>query len=267
MLQFICMGSGSSGNCYCLFTENDGLMIDAGLGIRSLKKSFKEYGLSLSNVHHILITHDHADHVKSVGVLSRDYNLPVFATALVHGGIERNFCVRQKIEPQRLNVIDKSVPFRLGDFKVTPFGVPHDSADNVGYKIEYEGVVFVLMTDVGHVTDEMKEMIGVANYLVIEANHDLEMLSSGPYPQHLKSRVSGPHGHLANIDCAKALAENMHEHLRHVWLCHLSEENNHPELARKTLEQVLRSYGVIVDVDLQVDVLKRKVPSLLYQLV
>ena len=165
MLRFFCLGSGSSGNCYCLFTENDGLMIDAGIGIRLLKRSFKEYGLSLSQIHHILVTHDHADHVKSVGSISLDYHLPVYATQLVHAGIERNYCVRKKVAPAYMEVIDKGRPFQVGDFTVTPFGVPHDSSDNVGYKIECGNIVFTLMTDIGHVTDEMKAVISETNYL------------------------------------------------------------------------------------------------------
>lgn len=260
------MGSGSSGNCYCLFTENDGLMIDAGIGIRLLKRSFKEYGLSLSQIHHILVTHDHADHVKSVGAISLDYQLPVYATQLVHAGIERNYCVHKKVAPAYMEVIDKGQPFQLGDFTVTPFGVPHDSSDNVGYKIECGNIVFTLMTDIGHVTDEMKAVIAETNYLVIEANHDPKMLMYGPYPQQLKIRILGPNGHLANQDCAQALAENMTERMRHVWLCHLSEENNRPDLAHETVAHILRTIGIQAGTDVLLDVLKRKSPSSLYNL-
>lgn len=266
MLRFFCLGSGSSGNCYCLFTENDGLMIDAGIGIRLLKRSFKEYGLSLSQIHHILVTHDHADHVKSVGSISLDYHLPVYATQLVHAGIERNYCVRKKVAPAYMEVIDKGRPFQVGDFTVTPFGVPHDSSDNVGYKIECGNIVFTLMTDIGHVTDEMKAVISETNYLVMEANHDPKMLMNGPYPTYLKTRISGPNGHLANQDCAQALAENMSERMRHVWLCHLSAENNRPDLAYETVAHVLRTNGIQVGTDVLLDVLKRKSPSSLYVL-
>ncbi len=266
MLKFISFGSGSSGNCYCLFTENDGLMIDAGVGVRILKKHFREYGLSLSAIHHILITHDHADHVKSVGSISRDNNLPVYATHKVHVGIEHNYCVRNKVTPACIEVIQKDVTIRIGDFIVTPFGVPHDSNDNVGYTIKYGEITFCIITDAGHLTKEMKQSISEANYLVIEANHDEEMLASGPYPQHLQARISGPTGHLSNSDCAMALTENATANLRHVWLCHLSEENNHPELALKTVEYTLRSHGIIAGKDFMLDVLKRKTPSLLYDL-
>lgn len=266
MLQFICMGSGSSGNCYCLFTETDALMIDAGLGIRTIKRYFNECGLSLSHIHHILITHDHADHIKSVGALSHHLGIPVYATAEVHKGIDRNYCVRNKVEAHLRHFITKQQAIQIGDFKVTPFQTPHDSSDSVGYKIEYQGIVFALMTDVGYVTNEMKTIISEANYLVIEANYDEKMLMQGSYPDYLKKRIYSETGHLPNRECGEALAENLTSKLRHVWLCHLSQENNHPELARKTVEQILRSNGIIVGKDILLDVLKRKTPSLLYHL-
>ncbi len=261
MLKFISMGSGSSGNCYFLYTDTDGLMIDCGVGVRTLKKHFHDYGLQLGAVRNILITHDHADHVKSVGSLCRDLDVPVYTTSAVHAGIYRNWCVKHKIDEAHRKVIEKGVVFELGDFRITPFGVPHDSVDNVGYVIEHGGVTFVLVTDCGHVTDEIKEVISRANYLVIEANYDAEMLAEGPYPEHLKRRITSESGHLSNIDCATALADNASPALRKVWLCHLSEENNHPELARKSVESVLRSYGIVAGKDFQLEVLKRKVPS------
>ena len=131
----------------------------------------------------------------------------------------------------------------------------------MGYRIEAEGVVFCLITDAGSITDEMKRQISEANYLVIEANHDEEMLECGPYPSHLKKRILSNIGHLSNKNCGIVIAENMTEKLRMVWLCHLSEENNHPELARKTVESVLKSYGIIVGKDIQMEVLKRKLPT------
>ena len=267
MLRFISFGSGSSGNSYYLYTDTDSILIDVGVGIRTLKKHFHNYGLRFEDVHHILITHDHADHVKSVGSLSTDYKLPVYTTRKVHVGIERNYCVRKKIAPNHVHVIGKSVPFNVGEFKVTPFGVPHDSSDNVGYFVESGDVTFCLITDVGHITEEMHDFISRSNYLVIEANHSVEMLQQGPYPQYLKDRILGPNGHLSNDDCANALADYATPILRHVWLCHLSEENNHPELARKTVEQIQRSKGIVAGKDFELEVLKRKTPSEIYKLV
>lgn len=266
MLRFISFGSGSSGNCYFLYTGNDGLIIDAGVGIRTLKKHFRNYGLSLAQVHHVLITHDHADHIKCVGSLSHDQHLPVYATEAVHKGIDRNYCVARKVEADNRRYLEPAQTITIGDFLVTPFSVPHDSSDNVGYMIEAEGVRFCIMTDCGRVTDEMAAFITRANYLVIEANHDREMLLHGPYPEHLKRRITSGTGHLNNNLCGEAIAQNMSQDLRYVWLCHLSEENNHPELARKTVEAVLRSYGIVVGKDLQLEVLKRTMPTGVFDL-
>lgn len=266
MLRFISFGSGSSGNCYCLYTDTDALLIDCGLGIRTLKKYFRNYGRSIFSVHHVLITHDHADHIKSVGSISHELKAPVFATAAVHEGIDRNYCVSRKVEQQQRRYVSPDTPMQVGEFRVTPFSVPHDSSDNVGYQVEADGTVFVIITDAGEVTPAMAGYISRANALVIEANHDLEMLQGGNYPQYLKDRIRSGIGHLDNHSCGEAIAQNMSEQLRHVWLCHLSEENNHPELARKTVESVLRSYGIVAGKDLQLEVLKRTMPMGVFEI-
>lgn len=267
MLKFISIGSGSSGNCYYLQTANDALLIDCGVGIRTLKKSLHDYDLKLDSVKHIFITHDHADHIKAVGVISTEYDIPVYATREVHAGIQRNYCVPKKVASENIRLIEKDVRMKVGDFTVTAFAVPHDSSGNVGYRIEVDGVTFCLMTDVGHITEEMQKYIGEANYLVLEANYDVEMLRNGAYPQHLKIRIEGPTGHLSNADCAEAIANYATSELKHVWLCHLSEENNHPVLALKTVEQILRGYGLVMGKDFLVEDLKRKSPSQQYELV
>jgi phosphoribosyl 1,2-cyclic phosphodiesterase len=266
MLKFISFGSGSSGNCYYFGTATDGLFVDIGVGIRTLKKHARDYGINLSLVRRILITHDHADHIKSAGAFSHDYNVPVYATEKVHTGIEHNYCVQRKLSKEHKLFLEPGTTVRLGDFLVTPFSVPHDASENVGYKIEVDDLVFVIMTDAGSVTEEMKGYISEANYLVIEANHDVEMLQSGPYPQYLKERIISPNGHLSNKDCGQVLAENMTDRLKHVWLCHLSEENNHPELARKTVETILRSYGIVAGKDFELVVLKRTMPTGIFEL-
>lgn len=270
MLHFISFGSGSSGNCSYLFTEHEGLIIDVGVGIRALKKHFKNYGLKLSDIHNILITHDHSDHIRSVGSLSNEFHLPVYTTELVHKGIRKSWCVRHKLEPQQVKKVEKGQTIQVGAFTVTPFGVPHDSMDNVGYCIECEGVTFVLMTDIGHLTDEMKPYIARANYLVIEADYEREKLINGSYEQTLKDRIMSPSGHQSNEECARAIAENATPALRHVWLCHLSDENNHPVLAEKTVKMVLGEYGIKAGneegADFKLDVLKRNTPSGIFDL-
>lgn len=266
MLKFISLGSGSSGNCYFLWTEKGSILIDVGIGVKLMKRHFQTFGLRWDELLAILVTHDHADHVKSVGRISGENSVPVYATALVHEGIARNYCVSPHVKPELRYQIKPDEPFTVGDFTVTAFGIPHDSSECVGFRVEACGVRFCLMTDVGHVTERVKAEVEAANYLVLESNHDHEMLMAGPYPAYLKGRIAGPTGHLSNHESAELLAGSSSPALRHVWLCHLSEENNHPELARKTVDSILRSYGIIPGVDFQVDVLKRKVPSEVYEL-
>ena len=266
MLKFICLGSGSSGNSYFLFSENYGILIDAGIGIRTLKKHFNTCGLSLKQIKAVLITHDHADHVKAVGCLANEYGIPVYATELVHGGIKRNYCVHPKLKEENIRFLQKGQTLELDHFVITPFDVPHDSADNVGYSVQYGDVNFCLITDAGHVTEQFGGYIAQANYLVLEANHDEDMLMMGPYPAYLKGRISGDYGHLSNKVAAQLLAEHVTDRLRHVWLCHISEENNHPELARKTVDTCLRSAGIVSGRDFELEVLKRRIPSEIYEL-
>ena len=261
MLEFISFGSGSSGNCYLLRTDNDALLVDVGVGLRTLKKHFLEYGVSFSDIHHVLVTHDHADHIKSVGSLANDYHLPVYATSEVHHGILLNKCVRSKISTADRKIIEKDKTYQLGEFTVTPFHVPHDSVDCVGYRIVCQDTVVCIMTDAGVVTAQMQQLIGEANLLVIEADYDIEMLQKGSYPQDLKERILGETGHLSNRDCAEAIANYATPSLRQVCLCHLSDKNNHPILARKTVEMILRQHGIIAGVDFHLDCLKRNKPT------
>ncbi len=190
-MQFISFSSGSSGNCYLLKTEHNMLILDAGLSPRKVKQYLSDYGLSLSDADAILITHDHTDHIKGAGLMSEEYQLPVYTTETVHEGMCRNYCMPHKVPVALRRFVQKDTTFDLGDFKITPFEVPHDSSDCVGYFIEAEGVAFCIITDAGHVTDAIRQFVARANYLVLEANHDVDMLNIGPYPAHLKGRIKG----------------------------------------------------------------------------
>lgn len=261
MFQFISFGSGSCGNCSYLSNGRDAVLIDAGVGIRQLKRYVREYGLRTSLLRGILLTHDHTDHTKAAGYVSADYNLMVYATKLVHDGIVGNYHTTRKIDIERRVCIEKDKVLQLGSLRITPFHVPHDSADNVGYCIESDGEVFTLMTDVGTVTEQAAGYIRRSNYLVIEADYDSLMLAHGPYPKRLQDRIRSGTGHLSNEDCAQALLDNYHEGLRHVWLCHRSEANNSKGNATKTIQFKLGQYGIIVGKDFELDELNRGVPT------
>ena len=266
MIKFLCLGSGSSGNCYYLKTEKCSILIDAGIPIRTTKKLLQQYGFSLEAVDGIFITHDHADHIKAVGSLANDMGKLIYATEKVHIGINNNYCTTSKVTEPSRRYLYKGETCLIGDLQITPFEVSHDSSDCVGYRIQQGDLTFCLATDVGEITPAVAEAIGEANYLVLEANHDEEMLQQGPYPNYLKGRIRSNRGHLSNRQCADALITYGSPKLRHVWLCHLSEENNHPELARKTVEAVLRSYGIVAGTDFQLTILNRQTPTGTFEL-
>ncbi len=261
MLTFFSFGSGSCGNCYYLSTGTDAILIDAGVGSRRFKRNIREYGLNTSIIRGLLVTHDHADHIKNSGLISKEYSIPVYATALVHEGINRNYQVKYKIEEELAIKIVPDSPFTIGPFNITPFALPHDASENVGYYIEIDGTSFTIMTDVGTVTDNVNKYIQKTSNLVIEANYDSEMLKHGRYPDHLKKRIGSGIGHLSNSQTAEALSTNFHEKLKRVWLCHLSEENNHPVLARKTIDSYLSPKGITAGVDFTLEDLRRKCPT------
>ena len=241
-VKFISLASGSSGNCYYIGTEKYGILIDAGIAVRTIKKGLKEAGISMEMIRAVFVTHDHAD----------------------HEGINRSYCMTEKLYSS-VRYLEKQQPMQLEDFHIESFEVPHDGTDNVGYCIEIDGKVFAFLTDLGEITPTAAEYIRKANYLILEANYDEEMLRMGTYPQYLKERITSRTGHMSNIATAEFLSENMTEHLQYIWLCHLSKDNNHPELAYKTVEWKLREKGIIVGKDVQLCALKRTTPSDLYE--
>ena len=262
-VRFISLASGSSGNCYYLGTDTYGILIDAGIGIRTIKKTLKDFNILMESIRAVFVTHDHADHIKAVGHLGEKMNIPVYTTARIHEGINRSYCMTEKLSTS-VRYLEKQVPMMLEDFRIESFEVPHDGTDNVGYCIEIVGKGFSFLTDLGEITPTAADYISKANYLILEANYDEEMLKMGPYPQYLKERIMSRTGHMSNSATAEFLAENITEHLRYIWLCHLSKDNNHPELAYKTVEWKLKNKGVIVGKDVQLLALKRNTPSELY---
>ena len=264
-LSFLSLASGSSGNCYYLGTSDYGILIDAGINIRAIKKTLKDKEIDFEKIVAVLITHDHADHIKTVGCLGEKYHIPIYSTELIHDGIDRSRFVEETLFQSR-RIIKKEVPFIIRDFRIEAFEVPHDSSDSVGYFIQYGNHRFVIATDVGYITDTVARYLCMANHLVLESNYDEEMLRFGNYPDFLKERVSSNTGHLSNKDVAEFLATNYSPEWKNIWLCHLSRENNHPELAFKTVDIRLMQEGIRTGKDLNVNVLKRMTPSEVFDL-
>ncbi len=265
-LIFRCFASGSSGNCYYLGTRQQGVLIDAGISARTIRNHLRDMGLEFPNIMGVLVTHDHADHIRAVGTLGERFHIPIYGTANIHAGIDRNYGVREKLRTCR-HYFELGVPFQLAGMTINTFTISHDSTECVGYVIDAFGQRFVMATDVGKVDDVLGQAIATANHLVIEANYDEYMLLNGPYPSYLKSRIISETGHMNNVDCGKLLAKNYHEGLRNIYLCHLSHENNTQEVAYGTVSDYLTDVDVIPGTHVNLVALERTTPSPVYQLI
>ncbi len=254
--SFFSLGSGSCGNCYYLGNTKYGILIDAGIGPRIIKKRLAEHEVDLATIMAVLITHDHYDHIKSVGHLGAKMHIPVYATRKVHKSIANNRLIRHSLNGAAV-YIEKGEPFKVEGIKITAFDVPHDSDDNSGYFFQFRDQTLTLVTDAGTITEEIGQYIAKANHIVIESNYDEEMLRNGKYPQHLKQRISSETGHLSNQQTAEFLADNYNHDLRNICLCHLSGDNNSPELAYETTKRQLSRKGIEVGRDVALHVLKR----------
>lgn len=262
---FRCFASGSSGNCYYLGTLERGILIDAGISARLIQKHLRSMGLDFENIMGVLVTHDHADHIRAVGTLGERVHLPIYATPLIHEGIDRNYGVREKLKTSR-RYFEKEQEWTLFDLTINTFTINHDSTECVGYVIDYNGQRFMIATDCGEPNEQMEAYIRTANHLVIEANHDEHMLLNGPYPTYLKERILSPRGHQSNVTCGELIARNYHEGLRNIWLCHLSLENNDPQVAYNTVADRLRDVGIVPGEDVYLKALERTTPSRIYRL-
>jgi len=228
--------------------------------LRTIKKSLRDYGISLDTIMALLVTHDHADHIKSVGSLGGKLSLPVYATESVHFGIQRSKYLDHDISASR-RIVEKEIPFKIKDFEIVAFDVPHDSIENVGYQIKIGNKSVVLITDVGRVTDTVITYASSANHLILEANYDENMLKYGKYPEYLKKRITSGMGHLSNRMAGELLSSIYHNQMEEVWLCHLSKDNNTPELAFNTVEDALLSKNIVVGQDVVLKTLLRGKPS------
>ena len=264
-VSFLSLASGSSGNCYYIGTSEYGILIDAGISVRLIKKILKEKEIDFNKIVAVLVTHDHGDHIKAVGCLGEKYNLPIYSTERVHDGIDRSRFVEETLFQSR-RIIEKEVPFMIRDFRIEAFEVPHDSSENVGYMIQFGDQRLTIATDVGYITEKVACYLCMANHVVLESNYDEEMLKFGSYPDFLKERVASKTGHLSNKDVSDFLAINYSVRWKNIWLCHLSRENNHPELVYKTVDFRLHQEGIRTGKDLDLIILKRMTPSEVFDL-
>ena len=217
-LYYISLGSGSSGNSCYIGTDREGIVVDAGVRADKIEEMLEINGIPMSRIKALLLTHDHSDHVRySYNLLRNNRHVSLYCTPRVLNGLLRRHSISRRIKEYHTPVF-KEIPFRIGEFDITAFDVPHDGSDNMGFSIEYHGRRFVLATDLGAVTERARYYMSRANYLVIEANYDSDMLSAGPYPEFLKARIRTANGHLDNKDTALFLQEIINPELRYIFL-------------------------------------------------
>ena len=245
-LYFCSFGSGSSGNSAYVGSAEGGLILDVGVKVEDIERGLDANGVSMKHVKGVLLTHDHSDHVKYVYALLRSHrHLKLFCTNRVLNGMLRKHSISKRIKEYHVPIF-KEIPFKVLDFEITAFDVPHDGSDNMGFSIEFEGRRFVIATDLGEVSDRARYYMGRASYLMIEANYDARMLRLGRYPEYLKARIAGGSGHLDNRQTAAFLSEIVNPGLNHIFLCHLSKDNNTPQIALHTVREALEAKGIKV---------------------
>ncbi|HYW48541.1 MAG TPA: MBL fold metallo-hydrolase [Bryobacteraceae bacterium] len=234
------LASGSSGNAALLATENTRILVDAGLSMRELGKRLAARGEDLANIDAILITHEHSDHVAGLPVLARNRNCRavIWMTRLTAPAIDWG-----ETQP-RLEPFQAGASFQIGDIEVQSFSIPHDAVDPVGYCFEAQGLRIGIATDLGYIPESVKYHLRRADALLLEANHDLDMLKVGPYPWSVKQRVMSRVGHLSNLVMSDYLIEDLSSATAHLILGHLSEQNNHPEIVRMIAMQALEQRGL-----------------------
>lgn len=244
-MQITILGSGSAGNCTLIETETTRILVDAGLSGRQIAQRLQLIGRNLDQVTGILLTHEHSDHVRGLGVLCRDRPLPVYANRLTAEAVSQ--------DPDwngRLRISWRLFPtgstFQIGDLLVDSFSVPHDAYDPVGFIVRHAatGQSVAVLTDLGHATKLVTERVRSANAIVLEANHDLKLLQQDTArPWATKQRIMSRHGHLSNEAAATLACEVANDRLRHLVLAHLSRDCNRPELAQHTVGEKLRKLG------------------------
>ena len=242
-LYFCPLFSGSSGNCIYVGNDETGVLIDAGVSGSRVEKEMRAIGVSPSVLRAILVTHEHSDHISGVGVLSRRYNLPVYATEGTWAGM------RAKLGPMsddKIVVFDPKEDFYIGDLAVRPFETSHDAAEPCGFLLTCGQASVAIATDLGCIRKSWLQVAQTADVVLLESNYDAAMLDAGPYPYDLKRRIAGRSGHLSNDDAAEAAVTLVRQGVRYIVLGHLSKENNFPELAYQSALSALIQQGLSV---------------------
>lgn len=242
-MKLTSIASGSSGNCIFVGSDEGKVLVDAGISAKRIEQGLKELGELAADLEGILITHEHIDHIGGLGVLMRRYKLPVFATAGTIDSMRAS---------GKLGEVDKSLfyavkadqPFQLGGLIIEPSTIWHDAKDPVCYSFYQNGTKASVATDLGNFDEYLVDKLKDSHILFVESNHDVHMLEVGRYPYPLKQRILGRNGHLSNERCGQFISKLMNDNLQHIYLGHLSKDNNYPELAFESVKLELMLHGI-----------------------
>lgn len=249
--------SGSSGNSVFVSSGNTRILIDAGLPGKYIESALKLIGEDAKDIDAIFVTHEHIDHVKGVGVLSRRYDIPIYSNMLTWKAMAKSI---GKIKEHNIKIINNGF-VSIKDLDITSFKISHDAADPRGYTINSENKKVCIATDMGYFSQEVKESIKDCDAVLLESNHDENMLKFGPYPYTLKRRILSNVGHLSNLDCGNAILNMMDGKKKFIYLGHLSKVNNYPELAYKTVANILEENKIKLERDIDLKIAERNKPS------
>lgn len=233
-MDMFSIASGSSGNCICIGNSRNHVMIDAGVSGKKIEEGMNQNGYTTADMDAVLITHEHIDHIKGLGVIARKYGLPIYATKGTIDAIRAGNRIGN-VDPALFHPIEADRRFKIGELTVDPVGISHDAADPVAYVISDQKKRAGVLTDLGTYDDRIVRAFQNLNAILIEANHDIRMLECGPYPYELKMRILSDYGHLSNETSGQLLSALLNDDMEQIFLGHLSKENNMPELATRTV--------------------------------
>lgn len=260
-MRFLSIASGSSGNCIYVGNDKTHLLIDAGISKKRIEEGLNGIGLSLKDISGILLTHEHSDHIKGLGVILRKYDIPVYGS---YGTVDyvKYSSDMNKVDLDLFKTIDTDKRFKINDLAINPFAISHDASMPCAYRIQDREKKVGIATDLGCYDDYIVDNLKGLDVLLLEANHDVRMLQTGPYPYYLKQRILGNRGHLCNEAAGRLLDTVITENTKKVFLGHLSKENNFPDLAYESVRMEINlSESPHKADDFDISVAKRDMPS------
>lgn len=255
--SFSVLASGSTGNAFFISTDKERILVDAGVSGKEMDRLLSEVNINPQDLTKILVTHEHSDHIKGLGIIARKYDLPIYANEKTWKAMEGGI---GKIKLDQKFVFHLEETKTFGDIDVESFGVSHDAAEPMFFTFHNNGKKVALVTDLGYVSERIKKTVEDADAYIFESNHDVSMLRMGRYPWNIKRRILGDTGHVSNDDCALALSEIIGNKTKRIYLAHLSQDNNMKDLARMSVENFLDAPIKIHDTD-------PKTPTPIYQVV